>query len=123
MPVSPLPLSPALVSGLLNLRGEVLPVIDGAHLLGREGYREDEKPGLLIFVEPQFALLVDRIGDVTNAPDELIIPSPGNLSDAVKEVVQSVYKRSRDLMMVLNIEKVYQQMLVEAEAWYWYWRW
>ena len=110
LPVSPLPLAPTMVSGLLNLRGEVLPVIDGGHLIGRDRYQEEERPALLIFMEPKFALRVDRIGDVLSVEGSTIVQSPGNVSDEIREIMHAVCKLERELLVIVDVEKIYQQM-------------
>lgn len=57
--------APAVLSGLLNLRGQYLPVLDGHVLIGEEPVRDLHSQIIITgTAKPELGLLVDRVDDL-----------------------------------------------------------
>jgi purine-binding chemotaxis protein CheW len=87
--VSPVPLAPAVLVGLTNLRGEVVPVFDLARLFGlatSEGGSDARRLVVLGEERVELAIVVDRALDVRPiAPAELVeAPDEGRLGSLVR---------------------------------------
>lgn len=100
------PLAPSVVSGMINLRGQIVPAIDLRRRLGLP----DRPPGKLpmnVVVrtgEGAVSLLVDEIGDVIEVEAEALETPPETLQGFAREVVRGVYKLPGSLLLVLDTD-------------------
>lgn len=73
-PASPLPYSDPACLGVINLRGQVMPVLDARTILGKQP--EDPKPQDVIVVavlqSRPIGLLFDSVSDIVGIPSESI---------------------------------------------------
>ena len=115
-PMTQVPLAPAEVSGLINLRGQVVTALD----LRRRLRRPDRSPGELpmnVVVRTDdgpVSLLVDEIGDVIEVPADALEENPETVSDLERELVLGVHKLAGQLLMVLDVAKVATPMSAGA---------
>ena len=111
--------SPPQVAGLLNLRGQIVTVLNTDVMLGLEPKDEKQNPELLILKRNQeltafeekttddlVALEVDQIGDVYEIEESEVQPVPANIQGFDKRLLSGVIDQENGLMMVLNLEEV-----------------
>jgi purine-binding chemotaxis protein CheW len=101
------PLAPPEVSGLLNLRGQIVVSIDLRVRLALAA-RAADAPTLNVVVrthEGIVSLLVDQIGDVLEPADTTFEPVPETVPGRLREVVDRVCKLDTELMLVLDTER------------------
>jgi purine-binding chemotaxis protein CheW len=101
------PLAPAEVSGLLNLRGQIVVTVDLRVRLALPP-RSADAPTVNVVVhthEGTVSLLVDQIGDVLGPADGAFEPVPETVPAALREVVDRVCKLERELMLVLDTDR------------------
>jgi purine-binding chemotaxis protein CheW len=108
--ITPVPLTPPHVSGLLNLRGRIVAAIDIRTSLGlpRMACGTGSKV-MSVIVEHNgelFSLLVDAVGDITDIPPDQIEKNPDNLSERWKAVSLGIYKLKDKLIIITNIQKL-----------------
>ena len=99
------PLAPAVISGLINLRGQIVTALDMRQRL-KLAARSAEAAPMNVVVradEEPLSLLVDEIGDVIDVEAAAFERRPNNLDGAVKELISGVYKLKGRLMLVLDI--------------------
>jgi purine-binding chemotaxis protein CheW len=113
------PLAPAVVSGLINLRGQIVTAVD----LRRRLELEPSPPGTIamnVVVRSQdgaVSLLVDEIGDVVEVEETTFEPPPETLQGSVRTMILAVHKLNGRLLHVLDIEKACQMTeLAESVA-------
>jgi purine-binding chemotaxis protein CheW len=108
--MTPVPLAPDVVSGLINLRGQVVTAIDLRRRVGLPARGVDEFPMNVVVrtAEGPVSLLVDEIGDVLPVDDAQFEAAPETLAGGVAELVTGVYKLQDRLLLVLDIEKALQ---------------
>lgn len=102
---TPVPHSSPAVAGLVNLRGQVVLLIDLRARLGREPFAADAEPMMMVVKldgEP-VSLLVDQVGEVLEVDGDTVKPSPPTLDPALREVVQGVYALDGDLLLHLDV--------------------
>jgi len=106
-PTTRVPLMPKVLSGLINLRGQIIPAIDlRTKLQLRE--RNAATPPINVVVrtaESAVSLLADEIGDVREVAEQDFSRPPETLQGAARELVSGVYKLPRELLLVLDTEK------------------
>lgn len=103
--MTPVPNAPPAVSGLINLRGQIVTALD---LRVQLGLPRSEKEPMNIVVRTTngpVALLVDEIGDVVETRPENFEPAPSNLPSPAKEVTEGVFKLEKDLLLVLSVAR------------------
>jgi purine-binding chemotaxis protein CheW len=101
------PLAPAVVAGLINLRGQIVTAIDLRRRLGLDGRSGADLPMNVVVRtdESTISLLVDEIGDVLDVSPDLFERTPPSFNPAMRELIRGVYKLNDGLMLVLDIEK------------------
>ena len=77
------PLAPTVVSGLINLRGQIVTAIDLRRRLGLAGPADEGLHPMNVVVRTDdgaVSLLVDEIGDVVEVTDDAFEPPPETLA-------------------------------------------
>ncbi len=86
--VTPVPLSPPHVIGILRFQGQIVAALSLASLLGGRGWRED--PAVLLVVDPGFGRLValdcERIPKPTGLPHAQVEEARARSTGAVCEI-------------------------------------
>jgi purine-binding chemotaxis protein CheW len=105
--ITEIPLAPRVVSGLMNLRGQIVTGIDLRRRLDLPDRTDGTVPMNVVIrsTDGAVSLLVDEIGDVVEVTDESFERPPETLQGKVREVLLGVHKLERHLMHVLNTEK------------------
>jgi purine-binding chemotaxis protein CheW len=105
--ITPVPLAPSNVAGLINLRGQIITVVDLRPDLGIQAFPASALPMVVARSEgAAVALLVDAIGEVVESKEHDFEPAPGNLPAARRELVPKVCKFSEGLLHVLDLDQV-----------------
>jgi len=101
------PLAPEVVSGLINLRGQIVTAIDLRRRLGF-GDRKDDALPVNVVVRTEdgpVSFLVDEIGDVIEVEEENFERAPETLQGPAGQLVRGVYKLANRLLVVLDTER------------------
>ena len=101
------PLSPTVIQGLINLRGQIVTAVDMRLRLGLPA-RADSGTSMNIVVRTQegaVSLLVDEIGDVLETDRANFELPPDNLAPAARELIRGIYKLKDRLLLVLDTER------------------
>lgn len=104
------PLAPSAVEGLINLRGQIVTVIDTRRSLGLPPVENGVKPMHMVVrtEEGVVSLLADDIGDVMNVKDAVPAPVPDNMPERQRELIESVYDFEEGLLLALNTSRLLQ---------------
>lgn len=105
--MTPVPLAPAVVRGLINLRGQIVTALDLRTRLGLTPRPDGELPMNVVVRTPDGAvsLLVDEIDDVVEVSAEQFEPAPETVRTKVDGLVTGVYKLTARLLLVLDVER------------------
>jgi purine-binding chemotaxis protein CheW len=105
--ITQIPLAPRIVSGLMNLRGQIVTGIDMRRRLELPDRAEEINPMNVVIrsADGAVSLLVDDIGDVVEVTEESFERPPETLQGKVREVIIGVHKLEKQLLHVLNTEK------------------
>jgi len=101
------PLAPGVVSGLINLRGQIVTAVDLRRRLALEPRPAEALPMNVVIRSGDGAvsLLVDEIGDVVEVDETTFEAAPDTLLGSVRSMILGVHKLSDRLMHVLDTEK------------------
>lgn len=100
------PHAPSSVKGVINLRGEVVLVVDLRQVLGlpTAPLTRSSRNVIVKNGDEQIGLLVDRVADVVLASGEELDPMPANLRGMDQQYFSSVYKMDNGLLVILNVD-------------------
>jgi purine-binding chemotaxis protein CheW len=109
-PMTPVPLAPPAVEGLINLRGQIVLAIDLRRRLSLPERSEGLLPINVVVRTPDGAvsLLVDEIGDVIEVEQSTFEDPPETLRGAPRSLILGVHKLKRKLLHLLDTEKACQ---------------
>jgi purine-binding chemotaxis protein CheW len=98
------PLASAVVSGLINLRGQIVTAIDLRRRLEMIDRPDGTLPMNVVVrtIEGVVSLLVDEIGDVIEVASEKFEPPPETLQGLGRSLINGAYKLEDQLLLVLN---------------------
>lgn len=105
--VTIVPHAPSDVRGTVNLRGEVVTVVDLRTILGLEPatITAHSRNVIVNSAGEQIGLLVDRIADAVKAHTDDMEPPPINLSGIDGRFFSGVYKIESDLLVILDVNE------------------
>ena len=110
--ISRVPLTPAFIRGVINLRGRVIPALDLAARLER-GRVELTKRSCIVVVEvgsgeePQtLGMLVDEVNEVLEIGPENIQPAPEFGADIRTDFIDRMGKIDERVIVILDVDNV-----------------
>lgn len=108
MEMTKVPQAPDYMVGILNLRGQIVTIIDLGLKLGLGSSDLGNDPRNIIVNAPgeHIGLLVKRISDVIMADPEKIEPAPANMQGIQGNFFTGVYKTENTLVGILDIKEV-----------------
>ncbi|MBP2665230.1 MAG: chemotaxis protein CheW, partial [Firmicutes bacterium] len=116
--ITQIPQAPPYVEGVTNLRGTILPIMDGRKRFGMESRVSDESTRVLV-IDVRGSLtgvIVDRVAEVLRVSGEAVEPSPKVLRSGIDvDFIDGIVKmdQGRRIIMTLNIGAV---LTVEESA-------
>ena len=123
--VTGVPLMPGFLSGVINLRGEVVPIIDLAVRLGRPAIEIKHRTCIVVIElesdgqKQTLGLLADAVSEVTEIPEEDIEKAPAFGAKIRAEFIQGVAKKGSKFIVLLDADKTLSMRelakLVESE--------
>lgn len=103
-----LPHAPEYVVGLMNLRGNVLPVIDLSLRLGL-GKTETTPRHVIIITHVEdrtLGLLVEAVSDIVSVRDGEMKPTPDVASTQTRTFIRGVYSVAESLVRAIDVHQV-----------------
>ena len=107
-PMTAVPRAAEAVTGLINLRGQIVTAVDLRTRLGLTPRPADSDPPMNVIVRTHgevVSLLVDDIGDVIDTAGIAHQPSPANLPVQVQRVVHGVRPLTESILLVLDADR------------------
>jgi purine-binding chemotaxis protein CheW len=102
------PLAHRTISGLMNLRGQIVTAIDLRRRLGLADRPMGQGRMNVVVQTPDGAasLIVDEIGDVREVTADSFESPPSTLTASARKLIRGAYKLPDRLLLVLDIEQV-----------------
>lgn len=108
--MTPVPLAPNWIAGLINLRGRIVTCVDLRARLGLPAATpEDGCTGMSVVVEQHgepYSLLIDKVGDVLNLSLDDYERNPITLESTWADVSAGVYRLDKELLVILDVESL-----------------
>jgi len=111
--VTPVPRAPSFILGVLNLRGEIIPVIDLRARFGLERHEATDLTRIIVTpINDVFTgLIVDSVTEVKNIDKKLLEPPPQVTSVGANAYITQVARTSTGVVFLLDL----QQLLTDTE--------
>jgi len=114
-PLTPVPLAPPDICGLIDLRGQIIAVLDLQRRLEVQtdtsslSINEEMEYNIVVRIsEDMVSLRVDNIGDIIQLADADLEPPIATLQGTIRNFLEGVYKLEHNFLLVLDPEKVLQ---------------
>ncbi|MFZ5889684.1 MAG: chemotaxis protein CheW [Myxococcota bacterium] len=106
-PVTEVPLSPHAVRGLMNMRGQIVLVVDLRRRLGLpEPASDARRVNVLVRTDDGLvSLLVDRVGDVLEVAPENFEAVPDTLDSEARHLLRGAYQLPDRLLLQLDAHR------------------
>jgi purine-binding chemotaxis protein CheW len=118
--ITRVPHAPELYLGVINLFGEVLPVIDGRIKFGLKKKEADANTCIIILMVPveggihHIGIVVDQVLQVAGIVNENMNAIPDIGKKFQFDCVSSIVKVKEDFILVLNVEKLFSEKDITA---------
>jgi purine-binding chemotaxis protein CheW len=106
--VTPVPQAPTHVRGVINLRGEVVTVVDLRKVLnmGQTDINHNSRTVVVNSGNEEIGLLVDRVADVVLVRTDQIDLPPANISNTDGSFFKGILKMDKELLVILEMDKI-----------------
>ncbi|MBK9578287.1 MAG: purine-binding chemotaxis protein CheW [Fibrobacterota bacterium] len=106
--ITPVHHAPEHVRGVVNLRGQIMTIIDLGVRLGIGAVPEDRNSRILVVRsgEEDIGLLVDGIEDVKTVSASDMEPPPSNVQGLSGAFLKAILKEKDDLACIVDMEKI-----------------
>lgn len=109
LPITYLPMMPDYIPGIINMRGQIIPIVDIRLRLGKLHMEDENQSSNLIIVlnieGTQLGILVDAVDQMIDIPKENILPMPAHSQQLLVSGMCSLPDDS-GTMMVLDCDQL-----------------
>ena len=105
--ITRVPHAPECVRGVINLRGDVVTVIDLRTVLGiPDSDLSQRSRNLVVNLNGELVgLCVDQIADIITIPADEVSPAPSNISNVDEKYFTGVYTAETEIIAILNLQE------------------
>ncbi|MDP6685958.1 MAG: chemotaxis protein CheW [Candidatus Omnitrophota bacterium] len=107
--ITPMPKSPEFIEGVINLRGQIIAVMDLVKKFGLKKADRTEKTRIIVseLKENTLGLIVDEVPEVLRISEQDIDPTPEMIESQVNsDFIKGVGKLQDRLVILLNVDKI-----------------
>ena len=116
--ITSVPLSEKHLLGMMNLRGQIIPVVD-LRILFSQDHEKKTKEQCFIFISTtkgQIACLVDAVYDVVDCSNIKFDQDNTLTSSLQKEgYIENVFKLQEKIVFIINVDKIYNSVAAVIE--------
>ncbi len=112
-----IPNAPYFVEGVINLRGNIIPIIDLKKRFNLEESEGDKNTGIIIakIEDVDMGIMIDSISKVVSIANSDIQPPPSMLQGIGQRYIKGVGKLEDKLLVVLDLDKLFTNEEDDAE--------
>ncbi len=106
--IAPVPGAPAYVLGIINLRGNVVTVIDTRHRFGLESGEVTDNTRIVIIEADKhvIGILVDSVAEVVYLRQSEIETAPNVGNEESAKFIQGVCHKNNELLILIELDKL-----------------
>lgn len=112
-PITPVPQAPGFVEGVINLRGQILPIVDLRKRFGLAPQERTEETCIAV-VElgsgVAVGLIVDAVREVESIPADSITPPPSLVAGSIgAEYIKGISNHADKMMIHIDLRRVFSK--------------
>lgn len=118
--VTPVPRSNHMIAGLINLRGQIVTVVNITHWLHRDDFTTKANSDFHLITKvagETVSLQVDEMGPVISSDIYQLEPVPKHLDQTVADRLQAVARLADRLVLILKTERIKEIRSLHSAAW------
>ena len=107
-PITRVPKSKDFVLGVINLRGDIIPVIDTRKIIGIPPKAHDEQTRIIItkYEDCSIGILVDNVINILEVSEDQIQRKDEVFEDKIQELVAGLIRTGTEIVLILDLEKI-----------------
>lgn len=108
VPVTRVPRAPEFIEGVVNLRGQIIPIVDLRKRMGFPGAERTQQCRIIVIMIAQqlVGFVVDSVAQVLRLDKKSIEPPPPVVARISTEYIRGVGKLDDRLIILLNFDKL-----------------
>jgi purine-binding chemotaxis protein CheW len=116
LPVTPVPQTPHYVQGVVNLRGQVIPVVDLRLKFDMPGIDATDESCIIVVQTSgtQLGIIVDKVSEVLDILSQDIVDAPTLGNEIDTDYIMGVGKSGTRVILLLDIGRVFPSVEIEA---------
>jgi purine-binding chemotaxis protein CheW len=116
--ITEVPDMPKSIIGVINLRGNVISVIDFRKFFNLDTREYDDRTSIIVVEinNTSVGLVVDTVNEVVDIPEKNTDPPPRTHSGVGSKYINGIGKIGNDVRILLNIENILYENELEAVA-------
>lgn len=106
-PITVVPEFPDFIKGIINLRGQIIPVMDARAKFKRDTIDYNDRTCIVVVqvTDISIGIIVDAVAEVLNIDDENIVPPP-MVGGTGRKYIKSVGKHENSVVLIIDCEKL-----------------
>lgn len=116
LPVTPVPQTPHYVQGVVNLRGQVIPVVDLRLKFDMPGIDATDETCIIVVQTggAQLGIIVDKVSEVLDILSQDIVDAPTLGNEIDTDYIMGVGKSGTRVILLLDIGRVFPTVDLES---------
>jgi len=112
-PITKVPEMPEFIEGIINLRGELIGVLDVRKRFGLHFKEYDEETCIIIIIGGNdlglLGLIVDAVRETAIIPEDSMAPPPSARLSYVNQFIRNIGRVNNDVKLLLDLDKFLHQ--------------
>lgn len=107
-PISEIPEIPSFIRGIINLRGQIIPVMDIRARFKKEVLEYNDRTCIIVVDIKDIAigLIVDNVLEVLNIPEENLVPPPDYKTGIQNRYIKMIGKSGDGVKLIVDCEQL-----------------
>jgi purine-binding chemotaxis protein CheW len=103
--IFPVPLSPQYIKGVINLRGEILPVVSVKEMIGIPEKKQSTRLIILETNLDKLAVMVDEVYGVVRISEDILEPNP--MTSIYSDYISNVAQTKHGFISIIDLDKLF----------------
>ncbi len=115
--ITPVPQAPPFLEGVINLRGQILPVVDLRKRFGLSGneHTSDTRVVIAEVGKHSIGLVVDSVSQVSRVPESTVAPPPPLVAGGIgAEYIKGIAHHNDQMLILVDLDRVFNQNELES---------
>jgi len=116
--ITEVPRAPEFVEGVINLRGNVVPIVELGQRLGHSAKERDKETRIVVMdiAGHDIGMIVDKVSEVLRIPGDSIEPPSSVITTADSDYLMGIAKLEKRLIILLDARRVLTDETTDAMA-------